>query len=76
MENYQKIEKIGEGVLKYTRAFNCTVAEYPQAHTVSSTKPATYKTAVESLRSRRFDSKPKMRVYQAQPFGRSPSSKR
>ena len=50
MENYQKIEKIGEGQMNLKRSqFNCQLTNRGiQARTVSSTRPETYPTAVES----------------------------
>lgn len=48
MENYQKIEKIGEG--QTVRLETMLIAKPTQVHTALSTKHAISKTAVESSR--------------------------
>ena len=86
MENYQKLEKIGEGMhcncCAPEKALSgnlgrCQANDIAQAHTASSTKPAISQppTTVSSL-SRRSASKPKMRVFPAQPSARFPCSRK
>lgn len=77
MENYQKLEKVGEGrSLSSEYAFLRRVKLMARkAHMVLSTKLAISNPTVSSL-SRRSDWKPKMKAFRPLPFAKFPSSKR
>jgi hypothetical protein len=90
MENYQKIEKIGEGehlALVSLRPWPAAIHallinwrvfadSYDQVHMVLSTKLATLRMLVELSHSKRSDWKLKMKECPARPSARSPFSKK
>lgn len=73
MENYQKIEKIGEGK---TRLDFLLSSNYAQALMVLFTRLVIYKMVERLWHWRRFGLRLKMKVFQVQQFERSPSSKK
>ncbi len=81
MENYQKLEKIGEGKVTQAglassirEALRTRLTRVPdfKVPMALSTKPATSPTQVELSHSRRSVLKPKMKASPAQPFAKSP----